>query len=318
MDWLSHLLAMMPVSGRLDLRCLYGAPWRIDQAGADAGAMAYHALLAGSAMVEDPEGGPPHRLRGGDILLIPSGVPHSLHDGSGVAPMPARNRPGLNLIFSENALPGERLDMLCGHFITSVPHNRLLRAYLPPLLIVRGSLAGDGLSAAGAQVSSLLGLMRAETDNESLGGRALLNALSAALFALTLRLASEAATAPAGLLALVAHPRLAPALTAMFEAPARPWTLPELARLCHMSRATLARHFRDSLGRSAADLLLDIRMTLAGNELKNPLRSVGAVAEAVGYQSEAAFQRVFKQHMGITPAQWRRASRLGGVDFRSS
>jgi len=51
MDWLSHLLAMMPVSGRLDLRCLYGVPWRIDQAGAAAGAMAYHAVLAGSAVL---------------------------------------------------------------------------------------------------------------------------------------------------------------------------------------------------------------------------------------------------------------------------
>jgi AraC family transcriptional activator of mtrCDE len=30
------------------------------------------------------------------------------------------------------------------------------------------------------------------------------------------------------------------------------------------------------------------------------------VAEAVGYQSEAAFQRAFKTHMGMTPAQWRK------------
>ena len=31
MDWLSQLFEMMPVRGRLDLRCHYGAPWRIDQ-----------------------------------------------------------------------------------------------------------------------------------------------------------------------------------------------------------------------------------------------------------------------------------------------
>jgi AraC family transcriptional activator of mtrCDE len=30
------------------------------------------------------------------------------------------------------------------------------------------------------------------------------------------------------------------------------------------------------------------------------------VAEAVGYQSEAAFQRAFKSHTGVTPAQWRK------------
>jgi AraC family transcriptional activator of mtrCDE len=314
MDWLSHLLVMMPVTGRLDLRCLYGAPWRIDQAGADAGAMAYHAVLAGSVVLEDPQGRAPHRLAAGDILLLPSGTAHSLHDGSGAPPVPAYNRLGVNLVFSENAGTGERLDMLCGHFLTSLQHNRLLRAYLPPLLIVRGhSTAGQ--TAAGAQVSSLVALMRAESDKESLGGRAMLNAFSSALFTLTLRLASEAAEVPAGLLALAGHPRLAPALTAMFQEPAHPWTLPELARLCHMSRATLARHFQESLGRSAADLLLDIRMILAANELKKPMRSTAAVAEIAGYQSEAAFQRVFKQHMGTTPAQWRRAARSVSVEI---
>lgn len=306
MDWLSHLLAMIPVSGRLDLRCLYGAPWRIDQPGADVGGIAYHAVLAGSAIIEDPDGGPPHRLLAGDILLLPSGKDHSLHDGSGETPMPARSRRGLNLVFSENSGPGERLDMLCGHFFTSPQHNRLLRAYLPPLLIVRG---GSEISAAGAQLNGLIALMRAESDKESLGGRAMLNAFSAALFTLALRLASEATEAPAGLLALAGHPRLSPALTAVFEDPARSWTLPELASLCHMSRATLARHFQENLGRSATDLLLDIRMTLAANELRKPMRSTAAVAEMVGYQSEAAFQRVFKRHVGMTPAQWRRASR---------
>jgi hypothetical protein len=30
-DWLSRLFEMMPVRGRVDLRCLYGAPWRIEQ-----------------------------------------------------------------------------------------------------------------------------------------------------------------------------------------------------------------------------------------------------------------------------------------------
>lgn len=88
--------------------------------------------------MEDPAGGAAHRLHGGDILLIPSGGPHSLHDGSGAAPVPARNRPGLNLIFSENNGPGEQLDMLCGHFITLSRHRRLFRAYLPPLLIGHG------------------------------------------------------------------------------------------------------------------------------------------------------------------------------------
>jgi AraC family transcriptional activator of mtrCDE len=73
-----------------------------------------------------------------------------------------------------------------------------------------------------------------------------------------------------------------------------------------MSRATFARHFKERLGRTANDLLTNIRMTLAANKLEKSSASTAAVAEEVGYQSEAAFQRAFKQHMGATPAQWRR------------
>src|SRR5260370_40606524 len=99
--------------------------------------------------------------------------------------------------------------------------------------------------------------MRSEAAGEPLGGRAILNAWWRAMFALTFRLASEATEPPTGLLALVGHPRLAPALATMFNEPARRWSLPELARLCRMSRATFVRHFQDSLGRSANDLLTD-------------------------------------------------------------
>jgi AraC family transcriptional activator of mtrCDE len=82
-----------------------------------------------------------------------------------------------------------------------------------------------------------------------------------------------------------------------------------------MSRATLARQFQEKLGRSATDLLTDIRMTLAANELEKSSLSTGAVAEAVGYQSEAAFQRAFKSNMGATPAQWRKMQESSGRDI---
>jgi len=77
----------------------------------------------------------------------------------------------------------------------------------------------------------LVGLVRVEAAEECLGGHAMLNGLAAALLTLTLRLATEATEAPEGLLALVRHPRLAPALSAMFRHPDRKWTLPGLATL---------------------------------------------------------------------------------------
>jgi transcriptional regulator GlxA family with amidase domain len=75
---------------------------------------------------------------------------------------------------------------------------------------------------------------------------------------------------------------LAAAVAALFNEPARAWSLPDLARLCNMSRATLARQFQEKLGRSASDLLTDIRMTLAANELKKSSLSTGAVTRLSG------------------------------------
>ncbi len=307
-DWLSRLLELIPVSGRVEHRCFFGAPWQLTYDPAEAGQIPYHIVLAGSATLDDPAGGSPRRLTAGDILLLPHGSAHILHDGSGTAPAPARQRVGLALTFDENDGAGERLDMLCGRFVLSAAHERLMRDYLPSYLVVRAAqwTAETAKPGTSAQLASLVGLLRFESASENLGGRAMLNALSTAMFALALRLASEAAEVPAGLLALAGHPRLAPALTVLFNQPGRAWTLPELAALCAMSRATFIRQFQQHLGRSAADLLTDIRMTIAANQLRTSSASTGAVAEEVGYQSEAAFQRVFKQHIGVTPAQYRR------------
>ena len=215
-------------------------------------------------------------------------------------------------MLSENDGRDEQLDLLCGRFFIGPPHDRLIRNYLPTNLVVRAVDGGEeGGGSASNHLASLVGLMRIESASDKPGGNAILNALSAALFTLALRAASESERPPEGLLAAAGHPRLAPAISGMFADPTRPWTLPDLADLCGMSRATFMRHFQDKLGRSAADLLTDIRMGLAANELKKPASSTEAVAEAVGYQSVSAFRRVFAERMGMTPGQWRALAREG-------
>jgi AraC family transcriptional activator of mtrCDE len=313
-DWLSRLLQMMTITGQLEVRCAYGAPWRVAWAQAAAHEIPYHVVLKGRAIIEDPQTGKARELSGGDIVLLPHGSAHVLHDRSGHAPGPVRNRAGLaGWTLSENDGQGEHLDMLCGRFFIRPPHDRLIRDYLPTTLTVRAMDAPDerSMESASSHLASLVGLMRVESTGDKPGGCAILNALTSALFALALRAASESERAPAGLLAVAGYPRLAPAITAMFSDPARAWKLPELAGLCSMSRATFMRRFQDKLGRSAIELLTDIRMSLAANELKKLASTTEAVADAVGYRSVAAFRRVFTHRMGITPGQWRRQAREG-------
>lgn len=310
MDWLSTLLNIVPVAGRLEVRCLYGAPWKVSYEASPPGEMPYHVVLSGTAFIEGDDSTPTQVLHAGDIVLLPHGSAHVLHDGSGARPARVRERENYNVIVSENSARGERLDMLCGRFLVAARHERLLRSYLPATLLARGTPARDETDPtdARAQLVTLVDLMRTESLADRLGGTAMLNALSAALFALAVRVAGDSDEAPVGLLAAARHTRLAPAIEAMLKMPAHPWTLPEIAARCHMSRATAARQFRDKVGRSASDLLADIRMSVAANELQESSASTEAVAEHVGYQSVNAFRHAFKQRMGVSPADWRRAA----------
>jgi AraC family transcriptional activator of mtrCDE len=311
-DWLSHMLQTMTITGHLEVRCVYGAPWRLVWAQSAAHEIPYHVVLKGRAIIEDPQTRTAKELAAGDIVLLPRGSAHVLHDGSGQVPGQTHERQvSAGWIVSENDGCGEHLDMLCGRFLVEPPHDRLIRDCLPATLTISAAdhHDEDRIGSASNQLSGLVGLMRTESASDKPGGRAILNALSAALFTLALRAASESEQSPAGLLALAGHPRLAPAISAMFADPARPWNLPELADLCSMSRATFMRHFLDNFGRSAIELLTDIRMSLAANELKKPTMTTDAVADLVGYRSVAAFRRVFTDKMGMTPGQWRRSAR---------
>ncbi|MBS0234652.1 MAG: cupin domain-containing protein [Proteobacteria bacterium] len=307
-DWLSRLLDMVPVTGRAEHRCFFSAPWRLENPSSEPGEIPYHVVLAGSAILEGADGQPSRTLNAGDILLLTRGPAHVLHDGGGGAASPNRQRIGTTITVDENDGHGERLDMLCGRFIFSSAHARLIHDYLPPRLVVNAAEYSAMASRPGARsrLANLVGLMRSESAEENLGGQAMLGALSTVLFTLTMRLASEERDTPTGLLTLAGHPRLSGALSAMLAAPARSWTLPELAQLCSMSRATFVRQFQQNLGRSATELLMDIRMTAAANALRATSNAVAAIGEDVGYQSEAAFQRAFKQHIGLTPAAYRR------------
>ncbi|AHZ68676.1 hypothetical protein OU5_1597 [Pseudomonas mandelii JR-1] len=306
LDWLSQLLAMVPVSGHLDTRCYYGAPWQVTYDLSPAGEMPYHIVLKGSAIVNAQRDYPAQQLDEGDIILFAHGTEHVLHDGGAKTPREASFKQELNFVVSENNEIGERLDMLCGRFIVRPPYDRLLRTYLPPRLIVRSVPETPISYSTASQLANLVNLMRHESATPTLGAHAMLGALSAALFTLALRLAGEDEEAPSGLLAMAGHPRLAPALNAILHDPGHPWTLENLAGLCNMSRATLARHFKERIGSTTNDFITDVRMTMAITELKNPSHSTEQVAERVGYQSISAFQKTFRQRIGMSPAQWRK------------
>ena len=87
----------------------------------------------------------------------------------------------------------------------------------------------------------------------------------------------------------------------------RAWTVDELGRKFGLSRSALAERFTRLIGAAPMRYLADWRMQVAAKELRDTSASLAEVAQAVGYESEAAFSRAFKKAFGTAPATWRRA-----------
>lgn len=95
--------------------------------------------------------------------------------------------------------------------------------------------------------------------------------------------------------------RVARALHAMRARLAHPWTVAELARIAAMSRAQFARAFREIVGDSPLAHLRTLRLQ-AATTLIGTGAGLAAIAEQIGYSSESALSRAFKNHRGTRPS----------------
>jgi AraC-like DNA-binding protein len=83
------------------------------------------------------------------------------------------------------------------------------------------------------------------------------------------------------------------------------WTVSELARAVGVSRPVLARRFHER-GASPIAVLARLRLERAAELARDTDRSLAEIADAVGYESEFAFNRAFKRHHGVSPGRFRR------------
>jgi AraC-like DNA-binding protein len=111
-----------------------------------------------------------------------------------------------------------------------------------------------------------------------------------------------------GLLAGLADPKLAKAITALHAEPANHWTLAMLAAAAGMSRARFAAHFHDVVGMTPGSYIAAWRIGLAQSLLLRG-QAINVVTEAVGYASASALSRAFSAKFGIPPSAWLRRSR---------
>jgi AraC-like DNA-binding protein len=112
----------------------------------------------------------------------------------------------------------------------------------------------------------------------------------------------------AGWLAGVKDPEVGRALRMLHAQPGRPWTVEDLAREVGVSRSGLAQRFTELTGEAPMRYLAGWRIQLAKHLILQADLPIAEVADRVGYESEAAFNRAFKRHVGVPPVTWRKRS----------
>ena len=83
-----------------------------------------------------------------------------------------------------------------------------------------------------------------------------------------------------------------------------------LAQLCALSEDHFIRRFRETVGQTPAQYVLDRRVTEAAQRLLFGTESIDRIAARCGFPNRHYFSRVFKQRVGLPPAAYRRSSRV--------
>jgi AraC-like DNA-binding protein len=253
---------------------------------------------------------PPERFEAGDVLVVPHGDAYYLSDSpASEATYGDEEAVAFFRSMAAGEMPsvivegghGEGTQFICGFLGCDLkPCNPVLDA-LPAMLHLRAATRPTD------RMSQLIEFAPCELREPSCGGHGVLLRLAELMFVEVVRRhLGKVAGDHTGWLAGLHDPLVARTLSLRHGAPTRHWTLSQLAAHIGTSRSVLAERFAQFVGRPPMQYLAQWRMQLATLLLAAPgTRKVAAVAEAVGYQSEAAFSRAFKRSVGVSPAAWR-------------
>jgi AraC-like DNA-binding protein len=324
-DVLSEVLSAVRLTGSVFFDVTAASPW-VAEAPPSAQiasavlpgaqhAIEYHVLTRGSCWISIVDGAPfePVQLQEGDVAIVPHGEPHAVSSAPGMRAEPdldVHRRPegGSRLPFKLRTGPDGATDahLICGFFTCDVrPFNPLLEALPRFMRVGRGtSSATDGL------LSQFILLLSNETKNQRAGAQSVLNRLSELMLIEAVRTYMDRLSPEnTGWLSGLRDPLVGRALSLLHAQPARCWVLDELAAECGASRSGLVGRFTQLMGYPPIQYLTRWRMQLAAKRLSERGAKVVAVAQDVGYDSEAAFSRAFKKFSGQSPSEWRTSAR---------
>ncbi|SDH79563.1 AraC-type DNA-binding protein [Pseudomonas flavescens] len=306
-DLISELLTGMRLRGVQYRRIQTGSVFGLNF-DAKPGHAYFHFLAVGNVVLRTGDGAL-HELSAGNAVFIPQGGAHQLLSSPTVA---ARDIGSIeaaplgdtvcavDICPSTSSIPSAILFYGCMEF--DLGGMQGLEKLMPGLIVI------DAKGRRYPGLIPILAAMKGEICSKRIGFAGILARLADVVAAMIVRDWIESGCDNAsGLVAALRDPRLARAILALHRQPGRDWTVAELAAQCHTSRSVFAERFQSTIGTPPLRYATELRMRLASQWLTQDRLPIEAVAQRLGYTSQAAFSRAFKRITGLPPG----ASRHG-------
>ena len=304
MDLLGDILATLELRSSLYFRAELTAPFSI-AVPEDRNVIRFHVANEGPCRIELPSGESADFFAG-DLVLVPHGAAHVLSDSPAAKSVPLGNvleQTGFDgtgpLVFGGG---GSRTVIVCGYFAFGQEIMHPVIASLPALV----HLQGHGKNHY-AWLEQLLAYMEAESKTRADAWVEVARRVAEIIFIYSLREYVRMHPKPTGALIALSDHRIAKALQAVHADPSADWSVDSLAERASLSKAAFSESFHKMVGVTPMSYVVAWRMHKARALIGRSDSSIQAIALEVGYESESAFNRVFKKHFGAPPGRFRRA-----------
>lgn len=310
MDLLSSVLSALRIESTSISRWRLSAPWGVDVQDFSAGYCL--TVVSGGCWVQ-PAVGDVAWLQDGDTLLVPGGGRCQLLSDQGLSAVPINELPWQGEDFQgldAQRRPASAQQVTWGGggtachllglaFTFQRGRSEFLLSALPSTIVLRRKDA-ELLPLTQRAIESLI-------DDDQPGYVAVAAQLSEFIIISLIRsviLSDQSGTK--GWLKGLKDAHVHRALTAIHANPQRHWSLHSLAREAHLSRSALAERFHRLVGLPPIEYVNHWRMQIAADFLIRGEHSLSEISQRIGYQTDRAFRRVFKQVMGESPSAYRK------------
>ncbi|MBK6006678.1 helix-turn-helix domain-containing protein [Ramlibacter ginsenosidimutans] len=301
---LESLLATLEVNFVALTECLVSTGYSLQLGGVNAPGIHYNLVGTGRAIVDnlDPVPLVPHTL----IVVPPKALFRIEVEGSngfsGLLPVDGRtDKRSPDTVRKVTAGGGDpSLVLVCGYFHATYGACADLFGGLTEPIFEQFS--------AEDQVDVKLQAALSELMAQEIGSGAMSAALLKQVIVMLLRRSLVSVNAWVERLSVLSDPLVARALAAMALRPGDEHSLHSLAHVACLSRSAFAARFTSAVGRPPMQVLRELRLRQAMNQLKAGGATIEVVARNAGYASRSSFIKAFRKAYGIEPSEVRRGA----------